>query len=560
MKAIVITGGVVSGLGKGVLTASIAALLGGKHKIVCIKLDGYLNADPGTMNPIEHGEVFVLSDGGEVDMDFGHYERFANLKAKHTWNITMGKVYSKILEDERAGKYLGQTVQLIPHATNEIKRQIYETYRSEKADLALIEVGGTVGDMENELFIEATRQLRRDLGIGNVIYFHLTYMPRLVGSKEFKSKPTQASVRVLNQAGIYPDAIFLRVSEKINQELKEKIALHCNVDPEHIFSNVDQKSIYALPLSLQDQSILDLVENKLGVEGAGLNENFHQFVKVLKENNKKSAKKIIKIKIGICGKYTKLHDSYVSIREALLHAKIHLEISKDIHIDYDLEFVNTDAITRENSDQALARFEGVIIPGGFGIRGIEGKIELARLARINDIPLLGICLGMQVMIIEFARNICKMQSATTREVLEKDIDLENSKDESLSKDIDKANFVIDLLPSQRDIVNKGGTMRLGEQRIYLKDKSIVRKIFAKDSILQRFRHRYEVNPKYVKKLGESGMVFSGSTKKDEIQQICELPGKGFYLGTQSHPELTSTPTHPSIFFTHFLASCIKDKP
>lgn len=608
MKVIVITGGVLSGLGKGVLTASIAALLQKEHKLICIKCDGYLNADPGTMNPVEHGEVYVLEDGGEVDMDFGHYERFANLLAKKSWNITMGKIYKQILEDERKGKFLGKTVQLIPHATDEIKRQIYEVSSSEGADIALIEIGGTIGDMENELFIESMRQLRADLGRNNVVFFHLTYVPFISGSRELKSKPTQSSVKALNQAGIYPDAIICRSSDEIDEEIRKKIALYCNVSESDVFSNPDQENIYSIPHSLQKQGVLDLIEKRLDIKSSGLDQKTKDFYRALMlldgvnvpdssasssgsslggndfdggskdgmghrrktgsgansdsgggassigddsilssdgaisgnggGSNKKLSNHRPKINIALCGKYTHLEDSYASIKEALLHARVNIFLEKKIEMDYAIDFIDSEQITFENVEEKLKHVHCVIIPGGFGSRGVEGKITITNYARQRDIPFLGICLGMQVAVVEYARYVCGLEGAVTEEM-----------DVAGKQGVDP---VITLLPSQRDVLYKGGTMRLGAHEVRLKKNSILHSLFKKEIIKERFRHRYEVNPKYVDLLEENGLLFSGSTVDGSIKLMCECLDKNFFIGTQSHPELTSTPLHPSPLFLALL--------
>ena len=557
MKAIVVTGGVLSGLGKGVFSASLASLLQSKNSLVCIKCDGYLNADPGTMNPIEHGEVYVLDDGGEVDMDFGHYERFAHLSAKKSWNITMGKIYKQILQDEREGKFLGKTVQLIPHATDEIKRQIYQIFNQEKAEIALIEIGGTIGDMENELFIESMKQLRTELGCKNIMFFHLTYIPYNSVNCELKSKPTQASVKMLNQAGIYPDAIVCRAEKNITDEIREKISLYCNVKKNEIFSNPNQENIYYLPSYLEDQGILENIENHFGVDESGehgikksegLGEKDRIFIEMLKKIKTKQFEKKEVLYIAICGKYTNLEDSYASIKEALLHARIHIYTTKKIEIKYELTFIDSEKITTDNTEEFLKDKDGIIIPGGFGSRGLEGKIAIVEYCREKDIPLLGICLGMQVMVIEYARNVCHIKEATSEESFEPSAPAKKNEMHS------NTHFVVSLMESQQNISSKGGTMRLGKHKVYLKPNCFLRNIIKKESIDQRFRHRYEVNAKYVDALQEKGLIFSGSTEKNGtgIKLICECPTKTFFIGTQSHPEFTSSPTIPSCFFTSFL--------
>ncbi|HOK39868.1 MAG TPA: CTP synthase (glutamine hydrolyzing) [bacterium] len=530
-KYIVITGGVLSGLGKGIATASIGRLLASKLKIIPIKCDGYLNTDPGTMNPIEHGEVFVLDDGGEVDMDFGHYERFLNINCKFGWNLTMGKIFKSILEKERRGEFLGKTVQYIPHVTNEIKNKIYEIAEKENADLVLIEIGGTVGDMENELYLEAVRQLRLEIGEENIIFIHLTYIPIMTGVEEQKSKPTQQSVKLLQEKGIEPDIIIGRCKEYITEKIKEKIALFCNVEKNCVISGIDVNTVYEIPIIYEKEGLSEIIHKKLNIYSPPNLEKWKKYVEKIKNNKNQK-----KIKIAICGKYTSLGDSYASIIETLNHCRANLDVFIEI------KWIDT-TDTNNNFINELSDVNGIIVPGGFGVRGLEGKISIIKYARENNIPFLGICLGMQLAVIEFARNVCGIKDAHTTEIL--------------SEVKEKITPIIDLLPEQKKVENKGGSMRLGGQNVYLKKGSLASKIYGKDIIRMRFRHRYEVNPEYIKQLEKNGLIFSGYTKDKRIMQILELKEHKYFIGCQFHPELTSRLEKPDPFFLYLIKNCIE---
>ena len=528
-KYLVVTGGVLSGLGKGVAAASIGSLHKEKMKIVPIKCDGYLNTDPGTMNPVEHGEVYVLDDGGEVDMDFGHYERFLGIDAKSSWSITMGKVYQQILENERKGLYLGKTVQLIPHVTNEIKGRIRQIAAEEKADLVMIEIGGTIGDMEIELFVESARQLMYDVGRDNIMFIHLTYVPIPAGTKEQKSKPTQTSVRMLNQAGIYPDMIIARCRKPLTESVREKIALSCNIPPENVITGIDVSPIYDLPLVFEEQGVAEILHKRLAIYSPPRIEEVRRLVGVLKKLQKNAETTRT---VAICGKYTHLEDSYASINEALMHVSAHLNVKVSV------KFVDTTHLTRETVGEALTGIDGVIVPGGFGMRGIEGKILVIEHLRTHGIPFLGICLGMQLAVIEFARNVLGLEGANTTE-----IERENQKAQ---------HPVIDLLPEQVDVTKLGGTMRLGGHTVEIREGTRAREIFGAATVRRRFRHRYEVNPIYIADLEAKGLVFSGKAPGRDIMQVMELPGHPFFMGGQFHPELTSRLEHPDEMFLHFI--------
>ncbi|MBS3117710.1 CTP synthase (glutamine hydrolyzing) [Candidatus Woesearchaeota archaeon] len=522
-KYIVITGGVLSGLGKGIAGASVGYLLSSRLKVVPIKCDGYLNVDPGTMNPIEHGEVFVLDDGGEVDMDFGHYERFLGVTCKSSWNLTMGKVFSEIRERERRGDYLGKTVQYIPHVTDLIKNNFFQIAKEEKADILLIEVGGTVGDIENELYLEAVRQLYDDVGEKNILYIHLTYIPILKGANEQKTKPTQQSVNLLRERGISPDIIIGRCKELLDSHVKEKISRFCSVSKEAVITGLDVFNVYEIPLIFEKEGISEIIHKKLGIYSPPKLSKLRRLVRQLANPSKE-------ITVAICGKYTKLEDSYISIIEALKHC------GANFSCNINLQFVET---SNDDVTNSLNGVDGIIVPGGFGERGVEGKIKAISYARTHNIPYLGLCYGMQLAVIEYARNICKLSDANTTEV-----------------DKRTPHPVIDLLPEQLSVTDLGGTMRLGGYDVHIKKGSFAHSLFRSDVIRRRFRHRYEVNQVYISQLEEKGLVFSGYTEDKKIMQILELPDHPFFMGCQFHPELTSKLTEPDPMFLSFVEACI----
>jgi len=536
-KFIIVTGGVLSGLGKGIAAASIGNLLSGRLKVIPVKCDGYLNTDPGTMNPIEHGEVFVLDDGGEVDMDFGHYERFMNIETKFNWNLTMGKVFKNILDKERRGDYLGKTVQFIPHVTDSIKAWFHEIARQENADVMLIEVGGTVGDLENQFYLEAIRQLKRDVGEDNLIYIHLTYVPVPEGVNEQKSKPTQMSVRLLNEKGIEPDIVIGRCRDLLNPSIKEKIASYCNISPLAVISGPDVRSVYEIPLIYEKEGLPELLHSALGIYSPPDLRQWDIWVSNIKNNQINPRKTVT---IALCGKYTTLEDSYASVVEALTHVGAHLNVKVAI------KWVDTSKIeTQADVEVALKGADGVIVPGGFGHRGIEGKIKVIRYVREHDIPYLGICYGMQLAVVEFARNVAGLKDANTTEVREEGVSVPHP--------------VIDILPGQKNLANKGGTMRLGGHDVEIKPDSVAYRIFGnKTMVRQRFRHRYEVNPEYVRPLEEKGLVFSGKHPTENIMQVMELPDRRFFMGSQFHPELTSNLRKPSPLFYHLVKAALAE--
>ncbi len=535
-KFIVVTGGVLSGLGKGISTATIGNLLSSRLKVVPIKCDGYLNTDPGTMNPIEHGEVFVLDDGGEVDMDFGHYERFLGVTCKFGWNLTMGKVYKRILDRERQGDFLGQTVQLIPHVTDAIKAEFFRIAQQERADICIIEIGGTVGDIENELYLESVRQLRHDVGPENIFFIHLTYVPVPAGVDEQKSKPTQQAVKLLNERGLHPDMIIARCSEELTDKIAKKIALFCNIDPSAVISGVDEESVYKIPVGYERQGIPEILHKKLNIYSPPKLDEWKRLVTRLLRKEGKTP-----IRVGICGKYMDLHDSYASIDEALNHCMAHL--------DAGIEKVWLETTQIEDGlvdvTDALKDIDAVIVPGGFGTRGIEGKIKVIEYCREHKLPFLGICYGMQLAVIEFARHVCGISGAHTEEV---ESDGHKVKDP-----------VVCFLPDQEKILYKGGTMRLGGHDVVIEPDTRAHEIYGAASIRRRFRHRYEINPGYVQQLSDSGCVFSGKAKGHDIMQIMELPDHPFFMGCQFHPELTSRLQKPAELFYHLIKTALELK-
>lgn len=530
LKFIVVTGGVLSGLGKGIAAASIGHLLSSRYKVVPIKLDGYLNVDPGTMNPYEHGEVFVLDDGGEVDMDFGHYERFLDVSCKFEQNLTMGKVFNEIRQKERKGDYLGKTVQYVPHVVNHIKSKFFQVAEKEEAEIVLVEVGGTVGDMENDLYIEAVRQLKKEVDAKNILYVHLTYVPIPVGVNEQKSKPTQQSVNELRKKGIQPDIIIGRCSEPLSKEIKQKIARFCDVDVGAIFSGVDVDNVYKIPFILEKEGIKEILSSKLNLE----TDNYDPWKRLLHNLENLQGG----ITIAICGKYTSLADSYASINEALMHCSAHTKTK------INLKFIETTDLEEGNTStgDSLQGVDGVIIPGGFGMRGAEGKLAVIKHCRENNIPLLGICLGLQLMVVEFARNICGLQEANSTEI-----------------NPSTSHAVIDIMPEQKMVDEKGATMRLGAYDAYLEEESLARKLYGSEKVSERHRHRYEVNPQHHSLLRENGLVISGTSKNGRLAEFIEINNHPYFIATQAHPELKSKLSAPAPLFLGLVKACLERK-
>jgi len=532
-----ITGGVLSGLGKGICSASIGKVLQSKgFKVTAIKIDGYLNYDAGTLRPTEHGEVWITEDGGEIDEDLGHYERFLHINIPKENNITSGQIYWQVIKNEREGKYLGKTVQLIPHVTDEIKRRVKEIGKKSKVDILLIEIGGTVGDYENSIFIEAARQMRQDGE--KCLYLHVSYVPKPSHIGEQKTKPTQHSVQKLRELGIQPDFIICRCESPIDEIRKQKIALFCSVEKENIISDHDVDNIYEVPLLFEQQKLGGKVLEKLGLRAKKSDLNvWRRFIE-----RTKTPKKVIRV--GIVGKYfdigeSVLMDSYVSVIEALKHACVHNNVQADIH------WIDSKDFEKQKSKlPKLKKLDGIIVPGGFGATGVEGKIATIGYAREKDIPFLGLCFGMQLAVVEFARNVCRLKGAHSTEI--------NPKTQYP---------VIDLLPWQKELLKKsqyGATMRLGGQVVLIKKNTLAYKLYKKKKVIERFRHRYEVNPEYTDILEKNGMVFSGNSLKEKnIMQIAELPSCKFFIASQFHPEFTSRPLTPNPLFDGFVKACLK---
>ncbi len=529
MKYIVVTGGVISGLGKGITTSSLGKILQARGlKVTAVKIDPYLNYDAGTMNPYQHGEVFVLDDGGEVDLDLGNYERFLDTNLTSDHNITTGKVYLTVIERERKGEYLGKTVQIIPHITEEIKRRIKKIAIETMADVMLIEVGGTVGDIESMPFLEAMRQLRMEEGERNVFFVHTTLVPMVDVVGEQKTKPTQHSVKELRSLGIQPDMIVGRAKEPLTEETRRKISLFCDVPFEAVVSAPDARSIYEVPLIFEKQGVGEYILGKMQIRGE--TPRWNQWKRYLnKLFNPKD-----EVTIGIVGKYVHLKDSYISHSEAFTHVSSHLQVKVN------LRWVDSEDV-EEKGTSLLEGVDGILIPGGFGIRGTEGKIMAARYARENRIPFLGVCFGFQLAVIEFARNVLGYEDAHSTELARTE------------------HPVIDLLPEQRGIDRLGGTMRLGSQKIIIEKGSRAYEIYRKEEIFERHRHRYEVNPDYIGEFEKHGLHFSGKDEEGVRMEIFELKDHPFYMGSQFHPEYKSRPLNPSPLHLALVKAALKYK-
>jgi CTP synthase len=519
MKYIIVTGGVLSGLGKGITASSIGRLLVGRGlKVTAVKIDPYLNCDAGTMNPYQHGEVYVLNDGGEADLDLGNYERFLDVELSSDHNITTGKVYRTVIERERRGDYLGKTVQIIPHVTNEIKERIKKVSESSGADVTLVELGGTVGDIESMPFLEAVRQLNRESGGDeNCIFVHTTLVPVLGSVGEQKTKPTQHSVKELRAIGIIPNVIVARGKEPIEYDIKRKISLFCDVPLEAVVSAPDAESIYLVPSILDKQGITDYLLRKMKIDRPKANmKKWDAFVHNLM--NPKST-----VEIAVVGKYTELKDSYISHIEAFHHA------SAEAQVKVNLRWIEGEDLEKKGYEKLLRGFDGILIPGGFGDRGVEGKINAIRYARESGIPILGVCLGFQLAVIEFSRNVMKLKDANSSEF--------NPKSKYP---------VIDILPEQKGVRDMGATMRLGAHDVTLNKGSMAAKLYSgKTKISERHRHRFEVNPLFIKNIEASGLRFTGRSKDGSRMEVAELAGHPFFMATQFHPEFKSRPGNPS---------------
>lgn len=531
-KYIFVTGGVVSSLGKGITAASLGRLLKNRgYKVTIQKFDPYINIDPGTMSPYQHGEVFVTDDGAETDLDLGHYERFIDENLSKASNITTGKIYQSVINKERKGEYLGSTIQVIPHITNAIKERVFKVGREGNADIVITEIGGTVGDIESLPFLEAIRQVRKNLEHRNdVLYIHVTLIPYIDAAEELKSKPTQHSVKELRSIGIQPDIIVCRTSKEVPEDMKRKIGLFCDVEPEAVISNLTAKSIYEVPLLLQKEGLDKIALEKLGLEDRPCDMTAW----------KEMVNRIISVKesveIALVGKYVALHDAYLSVVEAMSHAGY--EYGKKINI----RWIDSEKLEEEKPDlsKVFEGVDGIVIPGGFGYRGVEGKIATIKYARTHKIPYLGLCLGMQCAVIEFARNVCGLKDANSSEFVE------------------NCSAVIDLMSEQEDITEKGGTMRLGLYPCKLKKGTKVRDLYDnKELVYERHRHRYEVSNTYRKNLESHGMVICGTSPDEKLVETIELKDHPYFVATQAHPELKSRPNVPHPLFKGFIAAAIE---
>ena len=527
-KYIFVTGGVASSLGKGIISASVARLLQARGYSVTIqKLDPYINVDPGTLNPYEHGECYVTEDGTETDLDLGHYERFTSITTTRNNNVTTGKIYKSVIEKERRGEFLGKTVQVIPHITDEIKRRIQLLGTTKKYDVIITEIGGTVGDIESLPFIESVRQLRNQLGYRNSVLIHLTLIPYMAASGELKTKPTQHSVKELQSSGLQPDVLVLRTEHPLSDEVRRKVALFCNVTPDAVVESIDVPTIYEVPLRMHAQHLDEVLLSKLGVESheePNL-DSWRDFVDRVKHPK-------YKVEVALVGKYTELPDAYKSICESFIHAGA----ANDCKVK--LTYVNSEKITRENVADTLGRMAGVVVAPGFGNRGIEGKIEAVRYARENKVPFFGICLGMQSAVIEFARNVLGLHDAHSSE-------MEQTK-----------NPVIDLMEEQKGITAKGGTMRLGGYPCLLKAGTRVREAYGKDLIVESHRHRYEFNGAYLPQFEAAGMIAAGTNPETGLVEVIELKDHPWFVGTQFHPEYKSTVATPAPLFVSFVRAAM----
>ena len=528
-KYIFVTGGVVSGLGKGITAASLGRLLKARGlKVAAQKLDPYINVDPGTMSPYQHGEVYVTEDGAETDLDLGHYERFIDEDLNKYSNLTTGKVYWNVLNKERRGEYLGSTVQVIPHITNEIKEFVYSVGKKTGADVVITEIGGTIGDIESQPFIEAVRQIYLEVGRENSMFIHVTLVPFLRGSDEHKSKPTQHSVKELQGMGINPNIVVLRCDEPLEESIFKKISLFCNVKPDCVIENLTLPILYEAPLMLEKANFSQVVCRELGIDAPAPDlAEWTQMVERIKSSEKT-------VTIGLVGKYVGLHDAYLSVAEALRHAGYF----HNYHVD--IEWIDSEELTPDNIADRLGSIDGILVPGGFGSRGIEGMILAAKYARENSVPYFGICLGMQIAVIEYARNVAGYKDANSGEF------------DELCK-----NKVIDFMPGQSDDIDKGGTLRLGAYPCKIKSGSTMEKCYGSDLISERHRHRYEFNNDYRDKLQECGLTLSGTSPDGRLVETVELSDRDFHVGVQYHPEFKSRPNRPHPLFKGFVGAAIK---
>ncbi|OLA38063.1 CTP synthase [Phascolarctobacterium succinatutens] len=533
-KYIFVTGGVVSSLGKGITAASLGRLLKSRgYRVTIQKFDPYINIDPGTMSPYQHGEVFVTDDGAETDLDLGHYERFIDINLSKNSNTTTGKIYQSVINKERRGDYLGGTVQVIPHITNEIKERVFRVGQQDNADFVITEIGGTVGDIESLPFLEAIRQVKKDVGKNDVLYIHVTLVPYISAAGELKTKPTQHSVKELRSIGISPDIIVCRSEKPISKEMREKMAMFCDVDPDAVIQNLTARSIYEVPMLMEEQGLDTIVLRKLEMEDKPKDmQGWHDMVaRILKKYDKK-------VTIAVVGKYVALQDAYISITESLRHAAVANEAELDIH------WVNAEEIEADDTDMAkvMAGVDGILVPGGFGNRGIEGKIKAIQYAREHKIPFFGICLGMQCAVIEFARHVCGMADANSSEF-----------------NPNSTHPVIDLMPEQLDVEDLGGTMRLGLYPCKVYPDTLTSKAYNAELIYERHRHRYEFNNAFREEIVGKGLVLGGTLPNGRLVEIVELPESEhpWFLGAQFHPEFKSRPTNPHPLFREFVGAAVK---
>lgn len=529
-KYIFVTGGVVSSLGKGITAASLGRLLKSRGiKVTIQKFDPYINIDPGTMSPYQHGEVFVTEDGAETDLDLGHYERFIDINLSKGSNITAGKVYWSVLNKERQGEYLGSTVQVIPHITNEIKQRVYDVAADDSADVVITEIGGTVGDIESLPFMEAIRQVKKEVGKNDVLYIHVTLVPYISAAGELKTKPTQHSVKELRSIGIQPDILVCRTEKELSADMKDKLALFCDVDANAVIQNRTASTIYQVPLMMQSEGLDTIVLEKLNMQAGPA--NMTEWAKMVDKINHPTKK----VTVAVVGKYVELPDAYISVTESLHHAGI----ANDT--DVNIKWVNAEKIEAAgtNYDEVFAGCQGILVPGGFGDRGVEGKIRSIQYARENKIPFLGLCLGMQCAVIEFARNVCKLENAHSTEF------------------VPNAKYpVIDLMSSQVDVEAKGGTMRLGAYPCKVAADTKTYAAYKSELIHERHRHRFEVNNLYRKQLVEDGMVIAGTLPDDSLVEIIEVKEHPWFVASQFHPELKSRPNNPHPLFTDFVKAAL----
>lgn len=533
-KYIFVTGGVVSSLGKGITAASLGRLLKSRgYRVTIQKFDPYINIDPGTMSPYQHGEVFVTDDGAETDLDLGHYERFIDINLSKNSNTTTGKIYQSVINKERRGDYLGGTVQVIPHITNEIKERVFRVGQQDNADFVITEIGGTVGDIESLPFLEAIRQVKKDVGKNDVLYIHVTLVPYISAAGELKTKPTQHSVKELRSIGISPDIIVCRSEKPISKEMREKMAMFCDVDPDAVIQNLTARSIYEVPMLMEEQGLDTIVLRKLEMEDKPKDmQGWHDMVaRILKKYDKK-------VTIAVVGKYVALQDAYISITESLRHAAVANEAELDIH------WVNAEEIEADDTDmdKVMGGVDGILVPGGFGNRGIEGKIKAIQYAREHKIPFFGICLGMQCAVIEFARHVCGMADANSSEF-----------------NPNSTHPVIDLMPEQLDVEDLGGTMRLGLYPCKVYPDTLTSKSYNAELIYERHRHRYEFNNAFREEIVGKGLVLGGTLPNGRLVEIVELPESEhpWFLGAQFHPEFKSRPTNPHPLFREFVGAAVK---